>query len=199
MINRLIIKIKNHHLVDENVKLTKKYLKNSQKVVQRLQLTIIQRKEKINQNIRTTTKYIINDYKRAFSDVLIDFFTLTSNDFRVINLIMNDLKLIKDSQANASFDDDFVKSSSDIINKITIVEMNTSMFFKKAMFKSSIAMFVFVTSFRLSKSKIDQFIASFIFLIIVAFTSDRSSFLNLRKSKQIIVYKQFESEFDVEN
>ena len=29
---------------------------------------MIQRKEKINQNVQTTTKYIINDYKRAFND-----------------------------------------------------------------------------------------------------------------------------------
>ena len=55
---------------------------------------MIQQK-KMNQNIRTTTKYIINDYKRAFSDALINFLTLISNDFRAINLIMNDLRLIK--------------------------------------------------------------------------------------------------------
>ena len=46
-----MIEIKNHHFVDENVKLTKKYLSDSQKTVQRLQLTMIQRKKKVNQNI----------------------------------------------------------------------------------------------------------------------------------------------------
>ena len=60
-------------------------------------------------------------------------------------------------------------------------------------------MFVSIIFFRLSRNKINQFIASFVFLIVVAFTSDRSSFFNLRKSKQIIAYEQFENEFDVEN
>ena len=129
------------------------------------------------------TKYIINDYKRVFNDVLIDFFASISNDFRVVDLIINDLKLIKSFQANVFFDDDFVKNSSNTINRITIVEMNISTFFKKTMFKSSIAMFAFVIFFQLNKNKIDQFIASFVFLIIVAFTSDRPSFLNLKKSK----------------
>ena len=113
--------------------------------------------------------------------------------------MINDLKLIKDFQADASFNDDFVKNSSNIINRITIVEMNISTFFKKTMFKSSIAIFAFVTSSRLSRSKINQFIASFIFLTFVVFTSDRPSFFNLRKSKQAIVYEQLESELDVEN
>ena len=134
-------------------------------------------------------KYIINDYKRAFNDVLIDFFTLILNDFCVADLMMNNLKSIKDFQADVSFDNNFVKNSLNIINRITIVEMNTSTFFKKAMFKSSIAMFVSVISFRFNKNKIDQFIASFVFLIIVAFTSDRLSFFNLRKSKQTIIYE----------
>ena len=60
-------------------------------------------------------------------------------------------------------------------------------------------MFVFIISFRLNRNKIDKSIASFVFLIVIAFTSDRSSFFNLRKSKQIIVYEQSESESDVEN
>ena len=46
-----MIEIKNHHFVDKNVKLTKKYSKDSQKAVQRLQLTMIQRRKKMNQNI----------------------------------------------------------------------------------------------------------------------------------------------------
>ena len=91
----MIIKIKNHHFTDEDVKLTKRYSSDSQKVVQKLQLTIIQRRKKVNQNIQITTKYIIDDYKRAFSDVLISFLTSTSNDFRAIDLMMNDLKLIE--------------------------------------------------------------------------------------------------------
>ena len=56
---------------------------------------MIQRKEKMNQNIRMTTKYSINNYKRVFSDVLINLSTSTLNDFRTIDLMMNNLKLIK--------------------------------------------------------------------------------------------------------
>ena len=40
-----MIEIKNHHFIDKNVKLTKRYSRDSQKTVQRLQLTIIQRKK----------------------------------------------------------------------------------------------------------------------------------------------------------
>ena len=36
-----MIEIKNHHFVDEDVKLTKRYSNDSQKIVQKLQLTMI--------------------------------------------------------------------------------------------------------------------------------------------------------------
>ena len=42
-----MIKIKNHHFVDEKIKLIKRYSSDLQKVVQRLQLTMIQQKKKI--------------------------------------------------------------------------------------------------------------------------------------------------------
>ena len=60
-------------------------------------------------------------------------------------------------------------------------------------------MFVFIIFFQLNRSKIDQSVALFIFPIIIIFTSDRSTFLNLKKSTQIIVYKSSEIEFDIEN
>ena len=63
-----------------------------------------------------TTKYIINDYKRAFSDVLINLSISISNDFRAIDLMMNNLRLIKNFQTDVSFDDDFVKNLSIIVN-----------------------------------------------------------------------------------
>ena len=46
-------------------------------------------------------------------------------------------------------------------------------------------MFASVTFFRLNKNKIDQLIALFIFLIVIAFISDRSLFFNLKKLKFI--------------
>ena len=154
-INRLIIKIKNHYFIDESVKLMKWYSNDSQKAVQRLQLTMIQRKKKMNRNIKTTTKYIIDDYKRAFNDILIDFLTSILNDFRATDLMMNDLKLMKDFQTNVSFGDNFIKSSSVIVNRVIIIEINISTFSKIIMFKFMISMFAFVTSFRFSRSKID--------------------------------------------
>ena len=97
----------------------------------------------MNRNIQTTTKYIINDYKRAFNNVLINFSASTLNDFRATDLMMNDLKLIEDFQADVSFDDDFMKNSSIIVNKIIIVETNISTSLKIIVFK----MFVFVIFF----------------------------------------------------
>ena len=97
--------------------------------------------------------------------------------------MMNNLKLIKDFQTNFSFDDDFVKNSSIIVNRIIIVEINISTFSKIIMFKFMIFMFVSVMSFQLNESKIDQSIALFIFSIVVVFTHDRSMFFNLKKSK----------------
>ena len=131
----------------------------------------------MNRNIQTTAKYIINDYKRVFNDVFIDFLTLTLNNFRAIDLMINDLKLIKNFQTNISFDDDFVKNLSIIVNKIIIVETNISTFSKIIVFK----MLVFVISSRLNKSKINQLIVSFVFSIVVASTFNRSSFFNLKK------------------
>ena len=97
------------------------------------------------------TKYIIDDYKRVFSDVLIDLSTSILNDFRTINLMMNDLRLIKNFQTNVFFDDDFIKSSSIIVNRVITVEINTSIFSKIIVFK----MFVSVISFRFNRSKND--------------------------------------------
>ena len=77
----------------------------------------------------------------------------------------------------------------------SLYKTNISIFSRIIVFK----ILVFIISFRLNRNKIDKSIASFVFLIVIAFTSDRSSFFNLRKSKQIIVYEQSESESDVEN
>ena len=126
-----------------------------------------------------TAKYIINDYKRAFNDVLINFLTSILNDFHATDLTINDLRLIKNFQTNVFFDNDFVKSSSIIVNKIIIVETNILISLKIIVFK----MLVFIIFSRSSRNKIDKLIASFVFLIVVAFTFDCPSFFNLKKSK----------------
>ena len=97
------------------------------------------------------TKYIMNDYKRAFNDVLINFFILILNDFQAIDLMINDLKLIKNFQTNVSFDDDFIKSLSIIVNKVIIIKTNISTFSRIIVFK----IFIFVISFSFNKNKID--------------------------------------------
>ena len=88
-------------------------------------------------------KYIINDYKRVFNNVLINFLILTLNNFRATDLMMSNLKLIKDFQTNASFDDNFIKNSSIIVNRIIIVKTNISTSLK---IKFSITISVFVIS-----------------------------------------------------
>ena len=46
-----MIEIKNHYFVDKSVKLMKRYSRDLQKAVQKLQLTMIQRKKKVSQDI----------------------------------------------------------------------------------------------------------------------------------------------------
>ena len=43
-----MLSVKNHHVTDEAIKLTKKYFNDFDKTVQRLQLIVLQRREKIN-------------------------------------------------------------------------------------------------------------------------------------------------------
>ena len=105
----------------------------------------------MNQNIQTTIKYIINDYKRAFNDALTDLSTSILNDFRIIDLMINNLRLIKNFQINISFNNDFIKNLSITASKVIIVERNTLISSKIIVFK----MFISVIFFRFNKSKID--------------------------------------------
>ena len=86
--------IRDHHLADEGVKLAKRYPGDSQKAVQRLQLAVIQRREKVGRGIRTTAEYIIDDYKRASSDALADLPAPTSDDLRATGLMVSGPKMI---------------------------------------------------------------------------------------------------------
>ena len=68
------------------------------------------------------------------------------------------MKLIKNFEINISFDDNFIESSSITVNRIDIIEINTSTFLTKAVvFKFSILKIVSVISRKaLQVEKIDQ-------------------------------------------
>ena len=150
--NQLMLKIRNHHVADEAVKLVKKYFINFEKIMKRLQLTIFKCKKKMNRNIRTTVVYILNDFKRAHSKTYSDLSASIQKNFRVVNLMIKDMKLIKNSQVNVSSDDDFVKSSSVTASRVDITEINTSTpSTRTVVFKFSISKIVFVISRKASQ------------------------------------------------
>ena len=145
--NQLMLEVKNHHVADEIVKLVKKSFINFEKIMKRLQLTILKCRKKMNRNIRTIVIYILNDFKRVHSKIYSDFFVSIRKDLRAADLMIKSIRLIKNFQTNAFFDDDFVKSFSIIINKVDITEADTSTPSTKAIvFKFSISKIAFVTS-----------------------------------------------------
>ena len=150
--------VKNHHVANEIVKLVKKYSINFEKIMKRLQLTVLKRKKKISRNIRATAVYILNDFKRAHSKAYFDLSASTRKDLRAADLIIKDMRLIKNFQANASSDDDFVESFSVTASRIDITEIGTSTSSTRAIvFKSSISKIVSVTSRKTSQvERIDQ-------------------------------------------
>ena len=70
-----MFEIKNHHVANEIVKFIKKYSINLEKIIKRLQLTVLRRRKKINRDIRAITVYISNDFKRAYSKAYVDLST----------------------------------------------------------------------------------------------------------------------------
>ena len=156
--NQLMLEIKNHHVADETVKLVKKYSFNFEKIMKRLQLTILKHKKKMNRNIRATVAYILNDFKRAHSKTYSDLSASTRKNLRAADLMIRNIRLIKNFQANASSDDDFVKSSSTTASRIDIIETNTSTSSTRAVvFKFSISKIASVTSRKTSQAeKINQ-------------------------------------------
>ena len=123
--NQLMLEIKNHHVANEIVKLVKKYSINFEKIMKRLQLTVFKCKKKVNRDIRATVIYILNNFKHAHNKIYSDFFTSTRKNLRVADLIIRNMNLIKNFQANVSSDDDFVKSFSVTANRIDIIETDT--------------------------------------------------------------------------
>ena len=77
-----------------------------------------------NRDIRTITVYILNNFKRAYNKTYVDFFASTRKNLCAADFTINDIKLMKNSRVNASFEENFIKNSSIIINKVDIIKTN---------------------------------------------------------------------------
>ena len=180
-VNQLMLEVKNHHVANEAVKLVKKYFINFEKVMKRLQLTIFKCKKKMSRGIRAIAVYTLNDFKRAYNKAYSDLSASTRENLRAADLMIRDMKLIKNFQANASFDDDFVESSSITASRIDITEVDTSTSSIRAVvFKSSISKIVFVTSRKASQvERIDQLNKSSVVSSAASSVSFQIQFFNL--------------------
>ena len=106
----------------------------------------------MNRDIRATAVYILNDFKRAHSKTYSALSASIQKNLRAADLMIRDMKLIKNFQANVFFDDDFVENFSVIANRVDITEADTSIFSTRAVvFKFSILKIVFVTSRKTSQ------------------------------------------------
>ena len=152
--NQLMFEIRDHHVANEIVKFVKKYSINSEKIMKRLQLTVFKHKKKMSRDIRATAVYILNDFKRAHSKAYSDLSASTRKNFRAADLMIRDMKLIKNFQANVSSDDDFVESFSVTVSRINIIKIDISTSSTRAVVsKFSISKIVSVTSRKASQAE----------------------------------------------
>ena len=147
-----MLEIKNHYVANEIIKFIKKYFINFKKILKRLQLIIFKCKKKMNRNIRATVVYILNNFKRVQNKTYSDLSALVQKDFRAADLMIKDMRLIENFQANAFFDNDFVESFSVIISRIDTTEANISILsIKTIVFKFLILKIASVTSCKTSQ------------------------------------------------
>ena len=153
-----MLEIRNHYVTNEIVKLIKNYFINFEKIMKRLQLIIFKGKEKMSRNIRTIIVYIINDFKRVYNKTYSDFSASIRENLRAADLMIRDIRLRKNFQINAFFDDDFVESFSIIASRIDIIETDTSISSIRAVVSAFlISKIVFIISRKTSQAeKIDQ-------------------------------------------
>ena len=108
----------------------------------------------MNRNIRAIVVYILNDFKRAHSKIYSDLFASTRENFRAADLMIRNIKLIKNFQANVFFDNDFIKSFSVTASRIDIIKIDTSTSSTETVvFKSLISKISSATSRRTSQPK----------------------------------------------
>ena len=182
-----MLEVKNHHVANKIVKLVKEYSIDFEKIMKRLQLTIFKCKKKMNRDIRATAVYILNDFKRAHSKIYSDLFASIRENLRAADLMIKDMKLIENFQANAFSDDDFVESSSITASRVDIIETDISISSARAViFKSSISKIASVTSRKTSQvERIDQLNESSVVSSAVSSVSFQIQFFNL--DKEILV------------
>ena len=99
--NQLMSGVRDHHVDAETAKLAKKPFDDFDKSVQRLQLAVIQHREKTGRDIRMIAEYILNAFKRANDDFLEDLSAHSRADLRKVDLIICEQKLMTDPQAEA--------------------------------------------------------------------------------------------------
>ena len=90
-----MFEIKDHYVANEAVKFIKKYFINFEKIIKRLQLTVLKCKKKMNRSIRATAVYILNDFKRAHSKIYSDLSASTRKNLRAADLMIRDMRLIE--------------------------------------------------------------------------------------------------------
>ena len=150
----------------------------------------------MNRNIRTTATYILNNFKRVHNKACSDLFASTYKNFCAAGLMIKDIKLIKNFQANTFFNDDFVENSSITTNRIDIIEIDTSISSTKAVvFKFSILKIVSVISRKtLQVGKINQLNKSNVVSSAVNSISFRIQFFNFNK-KILVSFISQDSQF----
>ena len=125
----------------------------------------------------------MDDFKRAYNKIYFDFSASTLENFRVADLMIKDMRLLKKIQTNVFFDNDFVKSFSVIANRVDIIKINTSTFsIRTIVSKFFILKIVSVTSRKtLQIEKIDQSNKSNVVSFAVNSISFQIRFFNLDK------------------
>ena len=121
-----MLEVRNPYVANEIIKFIKEYFINLKNISKRLQLTVLNWRKKIDRNIRRITIYILNDFKRAHSKIYINFSASTWTNLRAADLMIKNIRLIKNFQANIFFDENFVENFSVTASRIDIIEINIS-------------------------------------------------------------------------
>ena len=101
----------------------------------------------MNRSIRATAAYILNNFKRVHNKICFNLFASIRKNFYAVDLMIKDIRLIENFQANAFFNDDFVKNFLIIASRVDIIKIDISTSSTKTVvFKSLILKIVFVTS-----------------------------------------------------
>ena len=134
--NHLMFEIKNHHVANEIVKLVKKYSINFEKIMKRLQLTIFKCKKKMNRDIRATAVYILNDFKRAHSKIYSDLSASIRKNLRAANLMIKDMRLIENFQANVFLMMILLKASQSLQAESILLKLTLRLFRQEQSFSN---------------------------------------------------------------